>query len=88
MLFDLGAIVATPSCLRHCLKSNVDPMHLIRRHAAGDWGSVDSDDLKANDHAIKHGLRVFSSYIVGDEKVWCITEADRSSTCLLLPQEY
>ena len=88
MIFDLGSIVATPSCLRHCLKNNVDPMHLIQRHAAGDWGDLGVEDKTANSHAIEHGLRVFSSYLVGTGKVWCITEADRSSTCLLLPTEY
>lgn len=88
MLFELGAVVATPSCLRHCMKSSVDPMLLIQRHAAGDWGDVGAEDFDANNYAIKHSLRVFSSYRVGDDKVWCITEADRSSTCLLLPAEY
>ena len=88
MLFDLGSIVATPCCLRQCMKSSVDPMQLIQRHAAGDWGDIDTEDRNANDRAIKHGLRIFSTHTVGDSKVWCITEADRSSTCLLLPSEY
>jgi hypothetical protein len=88
MLFDLGSVVATPCCLRHCVKNNIDPMHLIQRHAAGDWGDLGTDDTNANIHAVQHDLRIFSSYIVGDGKVWCITEADRSSTCLLLPSEY
>ena len=63
-------------------------MSLIDRHAAGDWGDLDAEDVAANVHAVQHDLRVFSSYEVGDGKVWCITEADRSSTCLLLPSEY
>lgn len=88
MLFDLGSIVATSGCLRHCQKTNVEPMHLIRRHAVGDWGDIGEEDKRANIQAIEHGLRVFSSYLVGTGKVWCITEADRSSTCLLLPSEY
>lgn len=88
MLFKLGAIVATPGALRHCTNEDVDPMSLIHRHAAGDWGDLDAEDVNANVLAIQHDLRVFSSYVVGDGKVWCITEADRSSTCLLLPDEY
>lgn len=88
MLFQLGSIVATPGALRHCVNCNVDPMSLIQRHAAGDWGDLDAEDVNANVQAIQHGLRVFSSYVVRDGKLWCITEADRSSTCLLLPEEY
>ncbi|MBK6787008.1 MAG: hypothetical protein IPG77_04920 [Betaproteobacteria bacterium] len=88
MLFQLGAIVATPGALRHCTISGVDPMSLIFRHGAGDWGDLDSEDVAANVLALQHDLRVFSSYVFGDGKVWCITEADRSSTCLLLPEEY
>lgn len=88
MLFDLGSIVATPGCLRHCQKYRVDPMQLIHRHAAGDWGDIGDEDKRANVQAIEHGLRVFSSFLVGTGKIWCITESDRSTTCLLLPTEY
>ena len=88
MLFQLGAIVATPCALRHCINNNVDAMSLINRHAAGDWGDLNAEDVAANVHAVQHDLRVFSSYKISDSKVWCITEADRSSTCLLLPREY
>ena len=88
MFLVLGSIVATPGTLRHCVNCNVAPMSLIQRHAAGDWGDLDADDVSANVAALQHGLRVFSSYVVGDGKVWCITEGDRSSTCLLLPEEY
>ena len=88
MLFKIGAIVATPGALRHCTRNCVEAMSLIRRHAAGDWGDLDADDVAANVRAVRHDLRVFSSYVVGDGRVWCITEADRSSTCLLLPNEY
>lgn len=88
MLFDIGSLVATPTALRHCVRNNVDPMQLVQRHASGDWGEIDAEDRKANDRAINHDLRIFSSYVVGDGKVWCITEADRSSTCILLPSEY
>ncbi len=88
MLFQPGAIVATPCALRQCSKHSVDPMQLIRRHAAGDWGKLAPEDVAANVHAVQHDLRVFSSYPLGEGIVWVITEADRSSTCLLLPSEY
>jgi len=88
MLFQLGSIVATPGALQCCTRNNVDPMSLIQRHAAGDWGDLDPEDVNSNVRALQHDLRVFSSFVIGDDKVWCITEADRSSTCLLRPEEY
>ena len=67
---------------------NVNPLLLIGRHVSGDYGDLDDDDRQANVDALKHGLRVFSVYQIGGERFYCITEADRSSTCLLLPSEY
>ena len=61
---------------------------LISRHASGDWGDVDAEDSETNDRAVKNGDRLVSSYTVSGEKVWIITEADRSSTTMLLPSEY
>jgi hypothetical protein len=87
-LFDLGRVVATPAAIEFCEVNAVDPLTLIRRHCHGDFGEMDSEDIAANTQAIKSGARVFSSYRVGTKKVWVITEADRSSTCVLLPEEY
>ncbi len=86
--FNLGAVVATPGAIEVLEKQGVDPVDLLRRHASGDWGDLVASDRKANDRALKTGERLLSSYPVGDGKVWVITEADRSSTCLLLPSEY
>jgi hypothetical protein len=63
---------------------------LVRRHASGDWGEVPREDARENERSLKHGWRLLSSYPLGEDgsKVWVITEADRSSTCLLLPEEY
>ena len=61
---------------------------LVRRHLAGDWGDVDKDDAKANERALKWGERVLSSYEVNGEKLWVLTEADRSATTVLTPDEY
>jgi hypothetical protein len=86
---DLGRIVATPGALELLGELEVSPSELLERHASGDWGEVDAHDRRQNEYGLKHGFRVISSYPVGEDgaKVWIITEADRSSTCLLLPIE-
>lgn len=70
-----------------------DPMSLVlpyvRRHVSGDWGDVGRDDWAANDEALKVGARLFSAYqLTAEARLWVITEADRSSTTVLLPDEY
>ncbi len=86
-LFELGQIVSTPGALE--VLDPDEAVSLLRRHQSGDWGEVDGHDRRANNRALKDGTRVLSSYTTsGGEKVWVITEADRSSTCLLLPSEY
>jgi hypothetical protein len=91
-LFPLGACVATPGAIRALSedgrdwRSNVAP--LLSRHKRGDWGDVSSEDAHENEFSIRQGLRIMSSYEVGAQRVWIITEADRSSTCILLPEEY
>ena len=90
MRFSLGQVVATPGALRALEEAGQSPGDFLRRHAGGDWGIVCPEDKAANDAALKDGSRVVSSYVLkdGDTKVWVITEADRSSTCILLPEEY
>jgi hypothetical protein len=61
---------------------------LLGRHASGDWGEVNASDAQANIDALRTGARVLSAYVVGGVRVWVITEADRSHTTLLLPEEY
>lgn len=88
-LFGLGHIVATPGALHACDDAGIAPVVLVTRHATGDWGDVCKADARENVYAICHGFRVFSAYtLVTGVRVWVITEADRSSTCLLLPSEY
>ena len=87
-LFELGSVVATPSALQFCEAHKTNPLLLLGRHITGDWGDLDAADTAANQHAVQHDLRIFSSYKIGGGKVWVITEADRSSTCMLLPDEY
>ena len=86
--FLLGQMVATPGAIALLDDANVDALTLIRRHVCGDWGTLSSDDAIANDQALLTGARVLSSYVVGGDKIWIITEADRRVTTLLLPSEY
>ncbi|MFH1087675.1 MAG: hypothetical protein V1737_03720 [Chloroflexota bacterium] len=61
----------------------------LKRHAAGDWGDLGEEDKQANDAALKDGSRLLSAYEQpGLPKVWIITEADRSATTVLFPEEY
>ncbi|MCB8980590.1 MAG: plasmid related protein [Ardenticatenaceae bacterium] len=71
----------------------IDFAPYLARHAQGDWGDdLDSFDERQNDTAVKEGYRILSAYTVpaGDEteRIWIITEADRSATTVLLPSEY
>lgn len=88
--FPLGRIVATPGALEVLAATDTDPLALLSRHAAGDWGEVPPEDARENELSLREGFRIVSSYPVGEDgsKIWLITEADRSSTCLLLPSEY
>lgn len=87
-LFDLGLVVATPGVLELLDRYAFNAATLLMRHQQGDWGNVPPDDAQLNQEAIRYGSRILSSYLVGDEVVWIITEADRSATTLLLPSEY
>ena len=66
----------------------------LNRHAKGDWGDVDDEDKQTNDYSLKAGMRVLSAY--NDDRfpkhgiatMWIITEADRSATTILFPDEY
>ncbi len=88
--FELGELVATPGALEVLGEFEVSPSELLARHATGDWGAVPPEDARENELSVREGFRVVSSYPVGGtaRKVWVITEADRSSTCILLPEEY
>jgi hypothetical protein len=88
-IFNLGSVVATSNSLALLEQHGVAPLTLLKRHAAGDWGNVPSDDAKATQDALKFGCRLLSSYrIAANATLWIITEADRSVTTLLLPSDY
>ena len=85
----LGKVVATPEALAVITKSGQFPAEFLDRHSQGDWGEVDGGDWALNDEALEEGTRILSAYRTkADVRIWIITEADRSSTCILLPDEY
>jgi hypothetical protein len=85
--FQPGSIVATVGALR--VANHEQIAAILARHLAGDWGDLSDEDKKVNERAVKDGERLFSSYeIAPDTKLWIVTEADRSSTCVLTPGEY
>jgi hypothetical protein len=87
--FPLGATVITSNALATLAPLNVDTALLLARHLSGDWGDMTTSDKKQNDDAITNGGRIFSSYRIKDGlDVWIITEADRSVTTILLPEDY
>jgi hypothetical protein len=87
--FPLGQIVATPGALAALERAKQPATCFLERHAIGDWGELEATDVAENEYSVAHGLRLLSSYRTGaGEKIWIITEADRSSTTLLLPEEY
>ena len=88
-LFDLGQTVATPGALATLASFGVEPATLLDRHIVGDWGDMVEEDKAENDFSVDKYLRIFSAYIIAEDvKVWVITEADRSVTTILLPEEY
>lgn len=85
--FPLGRIVATPNALNHLTQDDIRSG--IIRHQAGDWGDLDADDRKENDLALEKGTRLLSAYRASNgTRFWIITEADRSATTVLLPEDY
>ena len=89
MKFSLGRIVATPGDLEVLADGGQTADFFLERHVQGDWGEVDGEDWESNNQALIHGGRLLSAYrTLRNVRIWIITEADRSSTCLLMPQEY
>ena len=87
--FPLGRILATPGALRALERANQSAAEFLARHAARDWGELDQEDIAENEYSLAHGFRLLSNYRTATgEKLWIITEADRSVTTLLLPEEY
>jgi hypothetical protein len=87
--FPLGQVVATPGAMAALEATGQYPLAFLTRHAHGDRGELDAEDVKANEFALINGLRLLSAYTLADgTRIWIITEADRSATTILLPEEY
>lgn len=89
-LFALGQVVATPAALEALRLHAIDPMELLTRHVTGDWGELHAEDAAQNEIGVLCGNRILSAYAMGETSLplWILTEADRSVTTLLLPEDY
>lgn len=88
-LFPLGQIVATPGALTALQQAGQSPDEFLTKHAHGQWGELSDEDWRENNYAVSRALRLLSSYrLRTGERLWIITEADRSVSTLLLPEEY
>jgi hypothetical protein len=87
--FELGQIVATPRALAALEKAGQQPGEFLIRHVNRDWGNLSDEDRKENDYSLEHGFRLQSAYRTNaGDRLWIITEGDRTVTTLLLPEEY
>ncbi|HMP01721.1 MAG TPA: hypothetical protein PKC45_04385 [Gemmatales bacterium] len=82
----LGQLVITANASVRLTTEEV--LAALRRHASGDWGDLCPEDAVINDEALHHGGRLLSAYGHGDHRFWIISEADRSVTTVLLPEDY
>jgi hypothetical protein len=87
--FSLGRVVATPAALRALEKAEQQPAEFLDRHVNGDWGEVPEADKQENELSVEKGFRILSAYTTSaGDQIWILTEADRSATTILLPEEY
>jgi hypothetical protein len=85
-LFNLGQIVIAANAA--VVLEPLDILYGILRHASGDWGTICPHDAALNDEAITAGDRIVSAYGTEERSFWIITEADRSATTILMPEDY
>jgi hypothetical protein len=84
--FPLGQVVITANANDQL--NHIAVQAALNRHASGDWGDVCQDDAELNNEALKQGDRLLSVYGPKDRQFWIITEADRSVTTVLMPEDY
>lgn len=89
-ILPLGQCYITPGARDAFIRSGANPLHYLSRHASGDWGDVCAEDKALNNQDVEAGNRILSAYHLSrtGQKIWIITEADRSATTILLPDEY
>jgi hypothetical protein len=87
--FPLGRVVATRNCLSHLVAIGGSTVPYLARHQQGDWGNLGRSDKQANEHALLHGGRILSKYVLKDgTPIYVVTEADRSYTTVMLVGDY
>jgi hypothetical protein len=87
--FELGQMVATPGALAALKKAGQQPGEFLTRHLNREWGDIPDEDRLENEYSLEHGFRLLSAYKTNaGDRLWIITEADRSVTTILLPEEY
>jgi hypothetical protein len=87
--FSPGKIVATAGALDALLEEGVSPLELLVRHLIGDWGDLDGEDQQANERALRDGDRLLSAYqLPSGQRLYVITEWDRSATTILRVEDY
>ena len=86
--FQLGQLLITPEAMTLLEESGVSIFTLLGRHLSGDWGDVCPEDAKLNDDALRYGNRLLSVYHVDKQKLYLISEADRSASTILLAEQY
>lgn len=88
-LFPLGHVVMTPGAAAAFEASGDHPLAFLIKHVYLDPGDLEAHDIRENQLSVEQGFRILSAYRLTDgTRIWIITEADRSSTCILLPSEY
>ena len=87
LLFELGRVGATPAVLAALEEARVAPRDLLAKHQSGDWGDLEAFDRRENARALLTGGRILSAYRTPAGKIWILTEADRSSTRVLRPED-
>ena len=84
-----GVIAITPGALEAFKRTDDEIQLFLDRHLSGDWGNLDTHDWQENEYSLQQGFRLLSAYSLSDgTSFWIITEADRSASTILLPDEY
>jgi hypothetical protein len=88
--FSLGQVVATSGVIQIIEDAGINPAALLRRHVSDDWGGIHPEDDGLNEGALETGVRILSVYGTADDpnRLWIITEADRSATTILRSEDY
>ncbi len=87
VILDYGLVRLTPSALDRLDQEDIT--QALSRHIVGDWGEVDLEEWQSNDKSLRSGFRILSAYVDrNSQKFWIVTEADRSTTTIMLPEEY